>query len=488
MANRRLFLAARVADATLDGWLADAAVLVVDGRIEAVGPQAALPSDAGETSEVHDLGDVSLLPGFVETHVHMHYPSPLDYREIARPEPVERMLIRATANMRGLLLSGATTARDTGSRDDVALAIRSAIREGLAVGPRLLVAGAPITTTAGHYWFLGAEADTTEEVVRRVRERRKLDVDCVKIVASGGGYTPTSNPRSQQYGLETLRAAVDEAHRLGLPVLAHSLTAVSNRICVEAGVDTIIHGGVWWTEYPIRDRAYDYDPAVADADRGEGDLGRPDDRRGRAPSRAPRGRPADKPEFEHWALPDVPSELEPRLDFMRDMADTRRPVHRRDGDGHADRRLRLGRLQRPGLRPAARLRRRGGRSRRSPPTRPRRSGWPATTGAIRPGLAADLVAVEGDPIDGPVQRCGGSATSSRAAGSSSATAARWSDAPSSVERPGAARRPRPPRRRRRRRGSPDRAGGSRPRPRGRRAPRSGRAASKARTTSTAVRP
>ena len=96
MATRRLFLAARVAEASLDGWLPDAAVLVRDGRIASVVPRATLPSDAAETHEVHDLGDVSLLPGFVETHVHMHYPSPLDYREIARPEPVERMLIRAT--------------------------------------------------------------------------------------------------------------------------------------------------------------------------------------------------------------------------------------------------------------------------------------------------------------------------------------------------------------------------------------------------------
>src|SRR4029079_829901 len=84
------------------------------------------------------------------------------------------------------------------------------------------------------------------------------------LMASGGGYTPTSNPRSEQYGPETMRAAVDEAHRLGLPVLAHSLTAASNRICAEAGVDTIIHGGVWWTDYRVRDRAYEYDPAVAD--------------------------------------------------------------------------------------------------------------------------------------------------------------------------------------------------------------------------------
>ena len=85
--------------------------------MDGVGPQAALPSDVPETSAVHDLGDVSLLPGFVETHIPMHYASPVDYRDIARPEPVERMVIRAMGHMRDLLLSGATTARDTGSRD-----------------------------------------------------------------------------------------------------------------------------------------------------------------------------------------------------------------------------------------------------------------------------------------------------------------------------------------------------------------------------------
>ena len=316
----RLFRAARVANADLTGWLADAAVRVEDGRIAGVVAARHLPSDAAATHEVHDLGAVSLLPGFVETHVHMHYPSSLDYRDIARPEPVERLVVRATANMQRLLLSGATTARDTGSRDDVALAVRSAIRDGVAPGPRLLITGAPITTTGGHYWFLGAEADTTDEVVRRVRERKRLGVDAVKVIASGGGYTPTSNPRSQQYGEATLRAAVDEAHRLGLPVVAHSLTTVSNRNAVAAGVDTVIHGGVWWTEYDVRDRAYDYDPAVADAmaragtwvDPTIGEVQLHDEHH------AADGPP--KPEFEHWALPDVPSELAPRLEFMRDMA------------------------------------------------------------------------------------------------------------------------------------------------------------------------
>jgi imidazolonepropionase-like amidohydrolase len=141
MATRRLFLAARVAQAGMDGWLPDVAVLVADERILAIVPRTELPSDATTTHEVHDLGATWLLPGFVETHIHMHFPSPLDYREIARPEPVERSIIRAAANMRRLLLSGATTARDTGSRNDVALAIRSAIRDGVTCGPSLAGGG-----------------------------------------------------------------------------------------------------------------------------------------------------------------------------------------------------------------------------------------------------------------------------------------------------------------------------------------------------------
>lgn len=398
MSTRQIYLAARVAAPVVDGWLADHAVVVVDGRIDAVLARRDLPSDAADSHEIHDLGDVSLLPGFIETHVHMHFPSPLDYREIARPEPVERMLIRATSNMRRLLVSGATTARDTGSRDDVALAMRSAIRDGTAVGPRLLIAGAPITTTAGHYGFLGAEADTADEVVRRVRERRRLDVDVVKVIASGGGYTPTSNPRSQQYGPETMRAAVEEAHRLGLPVLAHSLTAVSNRICAEAGVDTIIHGGVWWTEHPIRDRAYAYDPAVADmiAARGIwvdptiGEVQLHDEHHAA-------GRP-DKPEFTHWALPDVPSDLEPRLEFMRDMA--ARGVRFIGGMGMG---MPIVTFDSVACSAQVYARLLGFDSWRAIATitidAAEALGLDGTVGAIRPGLMADLVAVAGDPIE-----------------------------------------------------------------------------------------
>ena len=200
MTTRQLVRAARVANATLDGWLADAVVEMVDGRIASVGRAGDLPSDIAATHEVHDLGDVSLLPGFVETHIHMHFPAAPDYREIARPEPVERSIIRATEAMRRLLLSGATTARDTGSRD--------------GRGTRDPVGGArrrhPRAAAAGRR---GADHDDRRPLLvprrrgrhdrrrRRARARaKKAGVDAIKVMASGGGYTPTSNPRSEQYG------------------------------------------------------------------------------------------------------------------------------------------------------------------------------------------------------------------------------------------------------------------------------------------------
>jgi imidazolonepropionase-like amidohydrolase len=259
------------------------------------------------------------------------------------------------------------------------------------------VAGAPITTSAGHYWFMGGEADTTDAVVARVRERRRQGVDHIKLMVSGGGYTPTSNPRSLQYDLPTVRAAVDEASRLGLPVLAHSLTAASNRVCAEAGVDTIIHGGVWWTDHTIRDTAYAYDPAVADriAERGiwvdptigETEVHGEHEAAGKPPI----------PEFEHWALPDVPSDLEPRIGFMQDMLD--RGVRFIGGMGMGMPLVTFDTVA-ASAQAYARLLGFGPWQAMAAITTDAAAalGLGATVGAIRPGLRADLVAIEGDPV------------------------------------------------------------------------------------------
>ena len=265
MTSRQLVRAARVANATLDGWLADAAVEVVDGRIASVGRAGDLPTDIAATHEVHDLGDVSLLPGFVETHIHMHFPAPPG---LPRDRPAGAGRALAHPGDRGHAAPAAV------GRDD-----RPRHRQPRRRGPRDPVRdpgrrhprAAPARRRgADHH-------DRRALLVPRWRGRHdRRGRSRASASARRPGWTrsrswrPAAATRRRptrarsSTTLETMPRPTAEAHRLGLPVLAHSLTAASNRICAEAGVDTIIHGGVWWTDYPVRDRAYAYDPAVAD--------------------------------------------------------------------------------------------------------------------------------------------------------------------------------------------------------------------------------
>jgi imidazolonepropionase-like amidohydrolase len=303
-----------VANAELAGWLPDHVVLVDGERIAAVAPAAELPRDVAETHRIYDLGDVSLLPGLVDVHAHVHCSATPDAYQLVTTESVEGLLLRAAANVRTALLSGVTTLRDLGSRNEVAFPVRDAVRAGVIPGPRLLVAGTPITTTAGHCHMFGTEADTLDQVVVAVRRQKKLGADCLKLMATGGMFTPTANPRSVQYPAETLAAAVREAERLDLPVAAHTLSADGVRNCVEAGVHHLIHAR-WYSADPAK--GLEYDPAVAEriAERGQWVditlglllLGREAVTAG-APRRPP-----------HWAVAATPVSDEEHLETARDM-------------------------------------------------------------------------------------------------------------------------------------------------------------------------
>jgi len=257
--HRSVFTAARVANESLDDWLPDHAVVVEDERIETVVPKNALPSDIAETAQVYELGDVSLLPGLVDAHCHMHCSATPDARRLAMTEDVQRLTMRAVTAMRKALLAGTTTLRDVGSPNEVAFPVREAVRSGAIPGPRMLVAGTPITITAGHCWFFGTEADTKEEVVTAVRRQVRLGADLIKIMATGGFFTPTANPYRPQYSADTLAAAVDEAERAGLPIVAHTLSADGVQNCVEAGIHTLVHAR-WFDRDP--NAGDDYRPEV----------------------------------------------------------------------------------------------------------------------------------------------------------------------------------------------------------------------------------
>jgi imidazolonepropionase-like amidohydrolase len=267
MTKKSIFKAKRVANSDVSGWLDDHAVVVEDGMITAVEPSGNL-SSAGDSYDVHDLGDVSLMPGLIDAHSHMHCSATHDAQALALTENDQQLTIRATNNMRKAILAGTTTIRDLGSRNEVAFAVRQMIDDGHVPGPRLLLAGTPITITAGHCWFFGTEADTEAEVRTAVRNQVKQGANVIKMMATGGMFTPTANPRKPQYSVEVLKAAVEEAHRMNVPIVAHTLSAEGVRNVVAAGVDHLIHAR-WYHADPNKGLDYTADTVKQMADQGQ---------------------------------------------------------------------------------------------------------------------------------------------------------------------------------------------------------------------------
>lgn len=233
--------AARVLTGVDNGVIEDAAVQVEDGRIAAVGPAAQVPPPVDLAIPQVDYGDATLLPGLIDAHVHLTLRRGADTPLPAVPVTDERALLQGVEAARGVLTAGVTTVRDCAARGHLAQELRDAVQDGIIAGPRILASGPPITTTAGHIWRLGYEADSVTEVRRAVRRLVKEGVDFIKVCATGGRGTPGSVIGRAQYSTAELRAIVEDAHRLGRHVATHALGTEGIRRAVEAGIDTIEH-------------------------------------------------------------------------------------------------------------------------------------------------------------------------------------------------------------------------------------------------------
>ena len=260
--DRRWFAAARVANDAMDGWLSHHAVGVEGDRIIDI-----VRADQAPEAETIDLGDVSLMPGLVEGHSHIPCPPRVDAFDIISNEPNERALMRAAHAVGLALRSGVTTMRDLGSRNEVVFAVREAIADGTIPGPRLLAAGAPITRTMDHCWFWGGEADSPEAVRAQAQITVDGGADVLKVMASGGNFTPTSNPRDRQYPPETIREIVETGRTVGIGVAAHTHAAEGIRAAVEGGVRHLIHCR-WLSANP--EEGFRYDPQLAQRIADEG--------------------------------------------------------------------------------------------------------------------------------------------------------------------------------------------------------------------------
>ncbi len=215
-------------------------LILVDGdRIRAVGSRDSLPIPGD--ADVVDLGTATLLPGLIDTHVHLVMNTEEDcVTSLAHKSAVESV-VEAAANARRALRGGVTTVRDCADVFGVTLTLKQAIDAGHLDGPRILACGLPITTTAGHLHYMGISADSTEEVLKAVRTVVTMGVDWIKVCATGGGLTPDSNVRRAQYSSETLTALVQDAHRLGRKVAAHAHGTEGVMNCAIAGTDSIEH-------------------------------------------------------------------------------------------------------------------------------------------------------------------------------------------------------------------------------------------------------
>lgn len=236
----------------------DACLVVEDGIITEI-RSAPVP---GRFDAVEDLRGQVVMPGLIDTHAHLQLTPGPDHQSGRALYEKERQagLLHLTAmrHARIALSAGITTLRDLGA-DMSILGVRDAISVG-EPGPRLLVAGLPITTTAGHgHWFGDVRADTAEEVRRTARWLAEQGVDVVKMMASGGNMTPGSNALQPQYSAAELAMAVGEAHRLGRRVAAHALNVQAIRNCVEAGIDSIEH-----CSFQLADGSLGYDPELGE--------------------------------------------------------------------------------------------------------------------------------------------------------------------------------------------------------------------------------
>jgi imidazolonepropionase-like amidohydrolase len=248
--------AARLFDGKSGALVTPGVVVVTGGKIVGVGTGATVPAGA----EVIDLGDATLMPGFIDAHTHLTMPYSEDHLKAeldSLQKTIPEMAIDATTNARVTLMAGFTTVRDVGSSDFMDVGLRNAIRDGVVPGPRMLVTVHALGATGGHCddqdgfreGLFGHESGPLDGVINgpiqaryAVRLDNKYGADMIKVCASGGVLSPTDDVDTPQLTQEELNAIVDEAHALRKKTAAHAHGAEAAKRAIRAGIDSIEHG------------------------------------------------------------------------------------------------------------------------------------------------------------------------------------------------------------------------------------------------------
>ena len=247
--------AARMFDGKSSAITTPGEVVVTDGKIVGVGANATVPAGA----EVIDLGDATLLPGFIDAHTHLTMMYREDYTKAmldGLQESIPEKAIDGIANARITLMAGFTTVRDVGSSDFLDVGLRNSINKGNVPGPRMLICVHAIGATGGHCdetgfrsGVFGKENGPEEGVVNgadqaryAVRLAHKYGATIIKTCATGGVLSLADSVDTPQLTQAELDALVDEAHALKLKTAAHAHGAEGAKRAIRAGIDSIEHG------------------------------------------------------------------------------------------------------------------------------------------------------------------------------------------------------------------------------------------------------
>ncbi|GAC1319092.1 MAG: amidohydrolase family protein [Chloroflexota bacterium] len=247
-----LFTHAHVLDVARGELVPDQAVRVEGERIVEVGPSS---SPSAGVERTVDVGGKTLMPGLIDCHVHVTAVT-ARLSELAEWSPLY-VAAHASAILRGMLERGFTTVRDAGGAD---FGLAQAVDEELFAGPRLVFGGHALSQTGGHgdgrsrgrsarepgypYTGLGVICDGEAEVRRAVREEIKRGAAHIKLMLSGGVASPTDRVDSTQFSVDEIRAAVEEAEAANIYVLGHAYTARAIARGLESGVRSIEHGNL----------------------------------------------------------------------------------------------------------------------------------------------------------------------------------------------------------------------------------------------------
>ncbi len=246
--KRTIVHAGKLLDVKTGKVLTNQAIVIEGGKIVSVVATSEAKASAGD--KVVDLPNATVLPGLIDAHTHLTFNPKFGYEMLGISVPREALI--GAHNARVTLEAGFTTVRNVGARGYSDVALRDAIDVGDVPGPRMLVSGPALSITGGHcdndllpYEYHATSdgaADGIEQVQHKTREIIKYGADLIKICATGGVLSKGDDPNASQYTLEEMKAIVADAHRLGRKVAAHAHGAQGVIWASEAGVDSVEHG------------------------------------------------------------------------------------------------------------------------------------------------------------------------------------------------------------------------------------------------------